>query len=356
MPPPNAMWDAARSRDRAFDGLFWFAVRTTGIFCRPSCPARRPRRENVRFYPSAGDALRDGFRPCRRCRPLEPPGGAPSWLRPLLADLDSDARRRWRDRDLRARGLDPARVRRWFKRNHHMTFHAYQRARRVGSALRHLSDGGSVTETAFEHGWESLSAFQEAVRGLTGLAPHQARASRVVELTRIETPLGPMLAGADDEALRLLEFTDRRMLETQLRRLQRRLGCALVPGDGAILADTAAQLGEYFDGQRREFTIPVAPAGTEFQQDVWRELRAIPYGRTRSYGEQAAAMGRPEAVRAVARANGDNPVAVIVPCHRVIGADGSLTGYGGGLWRKQWLLELESRHAGLDVTPLGGDA
>lgn len=150
-----------------------------------------------------------------------------------------------------------------------------------------------------------------------------------------------MLVGATDEALCLLEFADRRALETQIDRIRRRLGAVLVPGETDLVRQAADELGRYFAGELRKFTVPLATPGTDFQREVWMQLRTIPYGQTRSYGEQARQIGRPTAVRAVARANGDNRIAIIIPCHRVIGSDGKLTGYGGGLWRKQRLLELE---------------
>jgi len=341
LPSEARMWQAFEARDAAFDGVFVTAVRTTRIFCRPSCTARKPRRENVTFYASPREALFEGYRACLRCRPLDPPGAAPEWIRPLLDALAREPARRWRDADLRARGLDPDRVRRWFARAHGMTFHQYQRALRVGGAIRHLSNGSAVTATAYEHGWESLSAFDDALRALTGRSPARSRDAAVIHLARIDTPLGAMLAAGCERALRLLEFTDRRMLETQLRRLEKRTGAVLVPGENDVIARTREQLDAYFRGELREFTVPLEPAGTAFQLEVWQELRRIGYGETRSYGAQADALKRRDAIRAVARANGDNPIAIIVPCHRVVGSDGSLTGYGGGLWRKQRLLDLE---------------
>lgn len=335
------MYAAVLRRDAAFDGVFFTAVRTTGIFCRPSCPARKPARSNVEFYATARDALFAGYRACRRCHPLEYAGAVPSWLRPLVRELEADGERRWTDADLRRRGLEPARVRRWFKEQYGMTFHAYQRGVRLGRALSLLREGRRVTTTAYDTGFESLSGFNEAVQRLVGRPPAESREAELVHLTRLLTPLGPMVAGATERGVCLLEFSDRRMLERQLRSLQAKLRCALVPGTTPLLEQLEHELAEYFAGRRRVFTVPLQMVGSPFQQDVWRVLLEIPYGETRSYGQQAALIGRPEAVRAVARANGDNRIAIVIPCHRVVGSDGRLTGYGGGLWRKQRLLDLE---------------
>lgn len=345
LPPVEEMYHAVEERDSRYDGVFFTAVRTTGIFCRPSCRAKTPGRENVTFYGSTRAALLAGYRPCQRCRPLELSGTAPPWLRPLLQELEADPQRRWRDGDLRALGVDPVRVRRWFKAQHGLTFHAYQRARRLGMALGHLRNGGAVTEAAFAHGYESLSGFHQAFRQLTGTTPGRNPGGVMVTLGRILTPLGPMLAGATDDALCLLEFVDRRMLETQLRRVQRRLNATFVPGESAVIERTADQLRRYFEGSLQAFDLPLLTPGTDFQQKVWTGLRAIPYGETRSYSQQAERLGAPSAVRAVARANGDNRIAIVIPCHRVVGKDGRLSGYGGGVWRKRRLLEHEARNA-----------
>ena len=339
------MYEALVARDASYDGIFFAGVRSTGIFCRPACPARKPMRRNVDFFPTARDALAHGFRPCKRCRPMQPQGETPASLQCLLGEIEADPSLRLRDSDLRARGLEPATVRRWFRRHHGMTFHAYQRARRLANALGVLAQGAAVTDAAFDHGFDSLSGFQDAVRRITGRAASASREAILVHLSRILTPLGPMLAGVTHEGVVILEFTDRRMLETQLQRLARKLGCVFVPGQNAIGQQLEQELSAYFEGRLRAFSVPLRPAGTEFQRAAWRVLESIPYGETRSYGEQARLLGRPSAVRAVARANGDNPIAIVVPCHRVIGADGTLTGYGGGLWRKRWLLHLE----GVDV-------
>jgi AraC family transcriptional regulator of adaptative response/methylated-DNA-[protein]-cysteine methyltransferase len=157
----------------------------------------------------------------------------------------------------------------------------------------------------------------------------------------LESPLGPLLVGATDDGVCLLEFTDRRMLETNLATIRTRFRCPVVPGGHAILTRLRSGLREYFAGTRRDFTVPLAPKGTAFQEQVWSALRKIPSGETIAYDELARRVGRPTAQRAVALANGQNRIAILIPCHRVIGKDGSLTGYGGGLWRKRLLLELE---------------
>lgn len=342
LPPRPEMLRAFTRRDPAYEGVFLTAVRTTGIFCRPTCPARRPRPDNVEFFATSAEALLAGYRPCRRCRPMEPVGETPRWLAGLLREVDRDPARRWRDPDLRALGLDPSRVRRWFKAHHGMTFHAYSRARRLGTALGRIRRGDAVTPSAFDAGYDSLSGFNEAFRKLAGSSP-TAAASRgeTVSVTRIPTPLGPMVAAATEKALCLLEFADRRMLPTQLGRLNRYVPGVLTPGDNEVLRRVGGQLEEYFAGSRRTFDVPLRTPGTPFQERVWRELRKIPAGETVSYGALARRIGRPGAVRAVGRANGDNRVAILIPCHRVVGADGNLTGYGGGLWRKRRLLEIE---------------
>jgi AraC family transcriptional regulator of adaptative response/methylated-DNA-[protein]-cysteine methyltransferase len=340
LPDGETMYRALVERDPGFDGLFYTGVTTTGIFCRPTCTARKPHRENVVFFPTAREALLAGYRPCRVCRPVEPPAATPEPVRQLLAEVESDPSLRLRDADLRARGIDPVGLRRWFKRNHGLTFQGYVRALRIGAAFGRIKHGDTATEAAFDHGWESLSGFGDAFRKVMGTPPTRARGP-VITMTRIETPLGPMLAGATDDGICLLEFIDRRMIETQLVRLAKLFRGTIVPGTSLRFDLLSDELRRYFAGELRSFSSPLDLRGTTFQKDVWSALLTIPYGHTRSYADQARLLGAPSAIRAVARANGDNRIAVLVPCHRVVGSDGSLTGYGGGLWRKRWLLDLE---------------
>jgi AraC family transcriptional regulator of adaptative response/methylated-DNA-[protein]-cysteine methyltransferase len=349
LPDGDTMYQALVDRDPDFDGLFYTGVTTTGIFCRPTCTAKKPRRENVVFFPTAREALLAGYRPCLLCRPVETPAATPEPVRRLLAEVESDPGLRLSDSDLRARGIDPIALRRWFKRNHGMTFQGYTRALRIGAAFGRIRHGDTATAAAFDHGWDSLSGFGEAFRRVVGSAPTRARGPAIT-MTRIETPLGPMLAGATGEGICLLEFVDRRMIETQLARIGKLFGAPLVPGSSPHLDVLADELHRYFAGALRRFDSKLDMRGTEFQKRVWAELLTIPYATTRSYAEQARFLGTPDAIRAVARANGDNRIAIVIPCHRVIGADGSLTGYGGGLWRKQWLLDLEKR-GGAEAAP-----
>jgi len=224
------MVSAFFGRDAAFDGVFYTGVTTTGIFCRPSCPARKPDAENIEFFATAREALVAGYRPCKRCRPLKPTGHPPDWLQSLLDLVDKDPERRWRDRDLRALGLQPERVRRWFHKYHGMTFHAYSRARRLGVAIGKIRQGDSLPGLAFEAGYESLSGFNEALGQQVGATGRGAASLQTVIATRIPTPLGPMIAAATDDALCLLEFADRRMLPGQLDRIRSRLKATIIPG------------------------------------------------------------------------------------------------------------------------------
>ncbi|MGH7699119.1 MAG: bifunctional transcriptional activator/DNA repair enzyme AdaA [Gemmatimonadales bacterium] len=340
LPPATEMEAAYRRRDASYDGVFYLGVRTTGIFCRPSCPARKPLGKNVEYFGSVKDALFAGYRPCKRCRPLEVPGAHPAWIKGLLARLEQDPERRLRDQDLRGLGVEPERARRYFQQRYGMTFHAFARGYRLRRAFQQLRQGAKLDEVAMSHGFESHSGFREAFGRAIGRAPGMSRGLGLVTLSWLESPLGPLVAGATDEGVCLLEFSDRRMLEAQLTSLRQRLGPVL-PGTHPLLDQLRSELAEYFAGRRREFTLPLVYPGTPFQVKVWNALREIPYGDTYSYEKLTWAVGAPGAQRAVGHANGQNRLAIVIPCHRVVNKDGKLGGYGGGLWRKQLLLDLE---------------
>lgn len=341
LPDAQTLYHAFADRDASFEGLAVMAVRTTGIFCRPGCPARTPLPANVEFFPRAGDALAAGYRPCQRCRPLEARGSAPEWLQPLLAEIERDPMRRWTAQDIADYGLEPARVRRWFQAHHGMTFLAHLRARRLGQAFSRIKDGSQVLEAALSADFDSVSGFCDALHQQLGQSPSSAKGQPVMRVAQIASPLGPIVVAADETAVHLVEFWDRRMLETQFAVLRRRLGAAFFPGRNSPIEQMERELDAYFAGKLRQFATPLAFPGSAHQCAVWQRLLRVPYGQTWTYGQLAARVGKPAAVRAVATAVGENRLAIVLPCHRIVGADGQLTGYGGGLWRKRFLLQLE---------------
>lgn len=340
----DVMFEAALKKDASFEGLFFMGVKTTGIFCRPSCTARKPKRENVEFFKTTKDAIKSGYRPCKVCNPMQNPNATPDYINQIIKELADDPSLKFKDYDLVKRGIEPNTMRRWFLKNHGITFQAYQRMFRINSAFKKIQSGQSVTEAAFDSGFDSLSGFGESFKNIFGVSPKQSKEQTVIDLKRIDTPLGPMIVCATKDGVCLLEFTNRKMLETELKDLAKKLNAVIAQGDNPHNEKAAKQLSEYFDGNRKKFDLPLFTPGTAFQNKVWKELQGIPYGAARSYKEQAIAVGNAESVRAVATANGMNRIAIIIPCHRVIGSDGNLTGYAGGLWRKKFLLELEKEN------------
>ena len=337
-------YDAYLNNDSRYEGIFFMAVKTTGIFCRPGCRAKTPKRENVEFFSSTHEALEMGYRPCKKCKPMSPRGEVPGWVQQALDIVTEQPASRVSDAKLRERQIDPARLRRWFKNNHSMTFQAYQRLLRIGRAYGQIRLGQNVINTAYDNGYSSLSGFNESFKKITGFVPSSSKHQKVIHITRLLTPLGPMFAAASDDGLCLLEFTDRRALEKQMNLVQKRLSAVFVAGEHEIFIQLQKQLDEYFDQQRTQFDMKLDVTGTNFQRAAWSALQSIPYAETRSYHQQAEALGKPGAVRAVGTANGMNAIAIIIPCHRVIAKNGSLAGYGGGLWRKQYLLNLEKNN------------
>ncbi|MBJ6127591.1 bifunctional transcriptional activator/DNA repair enzyme AdaA [Microvirga splendida] len=338
----DTLFAALIARDPSYEGFAYVGVKTTGIFCRLTCPARKPKRTNVVFF-ACQDAAQDaGFRPCLRCKPLDIKSPASGALHTLRERVKAEPERRWSAEDLRALGYDASTVRRAFQREYGVTFAQYARSQRLGLAVGTLQQGGSVIDAQLDAGYESGSGFREAIGRLIGDAPVRTAAHQILTAQWLDTPIGAMLAVVDDAGVHLLEFAERKALPNEIRRLRERTG-PISFGHHAMLDRLAGEVEQYFSGRLMAFTVPVVQKGTAFEAGVWSALQQIPVGQTRSYGALARAMERPEAVRAVARANGANQVAIIVPCHRVIGADGSMTGYGGKIWRKQWLLEHERR-------------
>lgn len=341
MQKEDIFYKALVEKDSSFEGTFIAGIKTTGIFCRPTCTARKPKKENVEFFESTKEAILKGYRACKICHPMEKLGVAPDCVQNVLERLEKEPTTKIKDYDLVKMGIDPVTIRRWFQKNHNLTFHAYQRMYRINNAFKKYQSGQTITDIAFDSGYESLSGFNDTFKSIIGVSPQNSKTKQVINLTRIETDLGTMVACATDKGICLLEFSDRKMLETEFKQLMKALKAPIVQGENQFFKPLKIQLDSYFKGMLKEFDIPLDLVGTDFQKQVWNVLLQIPYGITSSYAEQADHLGKPSAVRAVANANGMNKISIIVPCHRVIGSDGSLTGYGGGLWRKKKLLDLE---------------
>lgn len=337
----DTWYQALLNRDSGYTGLFFVGVKTTGVFCLSVCRARKPKRENVEFYRDFKSALDAGYRPCKVCRPTENACSSPDFIEQALALVRARLKTRVSDTQLRECNISPERVRRWFLQHHGITFQAFQRMLRVNVALQELKGGRSATDVAFDNGYESLSGFGYTCKKLTGAAPSAGQ--QVIRIHRFTTPIGPMFVCATERGVCLLEFVDRRMLETEFSDLQRLLKARIIAGENGHTRQAEKEIGEYFAGQRQHFSLALDLPGSEFQQRVWQHLQTVPYGQTTHYQALAECIEKPTAARAVAAANGANRVAIVIPCHRIIGKDGSMTGYGGGIARKAWLLAHEKK-------------
>jgi AraC family transcriptional regulator, regulatory protein of adaptative response / methylated-DNA-[protein]-cysteine methyltransferase len=325
------------ARDRSLDGRFVGAVRTTGIYCKPSCPARRPLRENVTFYWTPAEARAAGYRACMRCRPDEV-GREREAVAKAIALIDAAEEVPGLEALAEAVGYAPHHFHRLFKRDTGVTPAAYARSRRAKRAEVALAGGGSVTEAIYEAGYSGPSRFYAETKGRLGMTPSAWKnggAGAVIRWAVVDTSLGQMLVAATEKGICRLSFDeDESALNTRFPK------ATILPADDAMrdLIDGAVQAVE------RPSAVPNLPldvAGTAFQQAVWAELQRIPPGETRTYAQIAAAIGKPKAVRAAGTANGANRVAVLIPCHRVIGTDGTMRGYAYGTERKRILLEKE---------------
>jgi len=341
-----AKWDAVRRRDPAADGHFFFAVRTTGVYCHPSCAARPARRENVTFHRTRAAAERSGFRPCKRCRPDLPPRAerdaalVASACRaieaaedmPLLSDLAASA------------GVSPYHFHRLFKRVAGVTPKAYGAAHRQSRVQNRLTAGSGVTDAIYAAGFSSGGHFYEAAPSLLGMKPSTYRDGGRDETIRYalgRCSLGSVLVAVAERGICAILLGDKpKALIDDLAARFRRARLLKAEPD---LAERVAQVVQLIDGERSHEPLPLDIRGTAFQRRVWEALQAIPAGTTASYGEIARKIGKPRAVRAVASACAANPLAVAIPCHRVLGANGTLTGYRWGIERKRRLLEREAK-------------
>ena len=345
---PDTAWAAFMRRDRAWDGRVIGAVHTTGIYCKPSCPARRPKRENVTFYSSGAEAREAGFRPCLRCKPdevgrdREAIASAVKLIEqaeevPVLAELAE------------AVGYAPHHFQRIFKRDLGVSPAEYARAIRNQRTETALRANERVTDAVYEAGYQSPSGFYSDAKERLGMTPSAWRdggRGETIRWTTFDSPLGQMLIAATSKGICRLTFDDS---EASLKRLFPE--ARVVEDEGGLRGLVEGALAA-IDKPLAAPDLPIDVAGTAFQEAVWRELRRIPAGETRSYAEIAAAIGHPKAVRAVGTANGDNHICVLIPCHRVIRSDGSLGGYGGGIERKKKLLASEGHAIAEPELPL----
>ena len=343
LPSITEMEKAYKKSDGTYDGIFYLAVKSTRIFCRPSCSARKPLPKNVEYFPSAREAVFAGYRPCKRCRPLEAHGTPPDWISKLLNIIETDPTARYNDQFLRSIEIDPARARRYFLKNYGMTFQAYCRGRRLGISFEQIKNGKDLDDVALGHGYESHSGFRDAFAKTFGKPPGKSKTGNCILTAWIESPMGPLVTAATDKGICLLEFSDRRMLDAQFTTLRKLFKSPIVPRENKHIILLRKELKKYFEGALKQFTVPIIFPGSQFQQKVWNELLKIPCGKTVSYEDIAIKVGTPKAQRAVGHANGLNRIAIVIPCHRVVNKNGNLGGYGGGLWRKQRLLELEKQ-------------
>jgi len=334
------------TKNTQYDGIFVTAVKTTGIFCRPSCRARIPKAENVGFYDSAQEALENGFRPCKICKPMQMIGNAPACISAIIEELQKNPDEKISDSDLKNKGVEPHTIRRWFKKNYDMTFHQFQKMLRINYAFTHIRKGKSVTFAAFESGYESLSGFNESYRSIFGESASKSKYRTVVNTLRFSSPIGSLIACASETGICFLGFVGQKKLEENITDIQKKLSAVMIPGINPYLIQVRKELGEYFKGNRTNFSVPLHIIGTDFRKQTWSELLNIPYGETRTYSQQASAMNHEKSVRAVASANAMNKISIIIPCHRVIGSNGKISGYAGGLPKKRWLLELEKTNSG----------
>lgn len=341
LPADDVLYDALVARDDRYDGQAFVCVHSTGIFCRLTCPARKPLRENCSFRGTVGECIEAGFRACKRCHPIQAAAQNEPIIMALLGRLDDQPQRRWSEQDVADMGYDLSTVRRAFKRHFGMTFLEMARQRRIREGFETLALGGSVLTAQMDASFESPSAFRAAFAKLLGCPPADLKSDALMRATWIATPLGDMIAISSPTHLHLLEFVDRKGLPAELKKMQQATPGGLGLGRFAPAEQAQAELADYFAAKSARFETPLAYHGSDFTKRVWHALETIPAGETRSYGDIARQIGQPTAMRAVARANGANQIALMIPCHRVIGADGSLTGYAGGLWRKQRLIEIE---------------
>jgi AraC family transcriptional regulator of adaptative response/methylated-DNA-[protein]-cysteine methyltransferase len=339
----DTAWAAFERRDRSWDGRVIGAVKTTGIYCKPSCPARRPKREHVEFFATAEEARAAGYRSCMRCKPDEV-GRDREAVAKAVKLIEAAEEPLTLDELADGVGYAPHHFQRIFKRDLGVSPAEYARGLRNRRTEAALKANGRVTDAVYDAGYSGPSSFYSDAKERLGMTPSAWRnggRGETIRWTHFDSPLGRMLIAATSKGICRLTFDD------SVNSLQRLFPQATIVEDAGGLRELVEGALDAIESPRAAHQLPIDVAGTAFQEAVWRELRKIPVGETRSYAEIAAAIGQPTAVRAVGTANGDNHVAVLIPCHRVIRSDGTLGGYAGGLDRKRKLLSNEQQRGSL---------
>jgi AraC family transcriptional regulator, regulatory protein of adaptative response / methylated-DNA-[protein]-cysteine methyltransferase len=341
----DARWEAVRRRDRSADGAFCYAVRTTGIYCRPSCAARLPRRDNVEFHADAAAAEKAGFRPCKRCQPNAqgPLARQAAVVARACRQIEQAEELPRLDELARAAGMSAFHFHRVFKAATGVTPKAYADAHRGRRVRAELKAAGSVTEAIYGAGFNSNARFYESSARLLGMTPSEFRSGgngATIRFAVGECSLGAILVAATEKGVCAIQFGDDP--DALLRNLQDAFPKAQLVGGDKGFEQLVAKVVGFVEAPQRGLDLPLHVRGTAFQQKVWRALRKIKPGKTASYAEIAKKIGEPNAVRAVAQACGANSLAVAIPCHRVVRRDGAISGYRWGVERKRALLAKEA--------------
>ncbi len=321
------------------DGTFYVGSQSTHTFCQPSCSEFKAKFEDCAFFLKPREAVYQGFKPCEHCNPLQQLHLS-DCIYELVDSIEANPDKMWKTYELKTNYDAAWKAQDQFQEAIDMTYIEYARARRMGLAMRYIRTNDETCAGSLD----AFSDFMDPV----------ADPQSSLIIAWIETPIQPMVAIADNTHLYLLQFIDRRALETTIRNLRQKLQASLIPGKNSITEQIQHELSEYFAETRIAFKTPLAfdVMGSDFQKKSWSALRAIPIGETKSYEQVAREIGEPDAGKRVRQANGDNPWALVVPCHRAIAANGSLAGYGGGIERKQSLLDMEKRMAKKSVVDI----
>ena len=326
-------WNIVMKNDQSYDGKFYYGVKSTGIYCRPSCASKLPRRDNVIFFDCITDAERSGFRPCKRCHPelleYDPLSELAQQAKEMI-DQNYFERTKLQE-GLKQAGVTRRHLTEIFEKQFGTSIEEYMAKVRLARAKELLNEGKKITDVAFAIGMNSSASFATFFKKHTGMTPSDYTATRLIQnpTCYYESPLGLIRIEEDSQGITSLKFADQ--VTDDIKAVS----------FGTFLNDTKLQLQDYFSHKRSQFDLPLSISGSDFQKQVWAVLKDIPYGETRSYKQIAKAIGNEKAARAVGMANNRNPILIIIPCHRVVGKDGTLVGYAGGIERKQKLLKLE---------------